>query len=114
MTARATDNLLAPLPGAPGVETNATLLRHSAFVLEHIVSRGAVSPEGFWYDQERDEWVLLLCGQAVLCFESGESLTLAAGTPLLIPAHCRHRVEHTSPDAIWLALHYERGLKAET
>jgi cupin 2 domain-containing protein len=111
----ATGNLLAPPAGTPGVETSTTLLRHPAFTLEHIVSRGAVSPEGFWYDQERDEWVLLLRGQAVLRFESGESLTLTAGTPLLIPARCRHRVEHTSPDALWLALHYnERGLRPET
>ncbi len=52
-------------------------------------------------------WALLLRGEAALQFQSGESLTITAGDPLLIPAHCRHRVDHTSPDAIYLALHYQ-------
>jgi len=107
MPSPATGNLLSPPPGIPGEESCATLLEHPAFTLEHIVSRGAASPEGFWYDQKRAQWVLLLRGVAVLQFESGESLTLTAGDPLLIPAHCRHRVDHTSPDALWLALHYQ-------
>jgi len=102
------NNLLTPAPGAPGEETSATLLRQPAFTLEHLVSRGAASPEGFWYDQERAEWVLLLRGQARLRFESGDIRDLTAGDTLLIPAHCRHRVEHTSPDALWLALHYQQ------
>ena len=102
-----TGNLLSPPPGTPGEETCATLLRHPAFTLEHLVSRGAASPDGFWYDQERAEWVLLLRGQAELRFESGETLQLTAGDPLLIPARRRHRVERTSPDALWLALHYQ-------
>ena len=104
-----TGNLLSPPPGTPGEETCATLLRHPAFTLEHLVSRGAASPDGFWYDQERAEWVLLLRGQAELRFESGETLQLTAGDPLLIPARRRHRVERTSPDALWLALHYQEA-----
>jgi len=99
-------NLLTPPPGSPGEETCATLLAHPAFTLEHIISRGTASPDGFWYDQERAEWVLVLRGDAELRFESGATLTLAAGDTHLIPAHCRHRLERTSPDALWLALHY--------
>jgi cupin 2 domain-containing protein len=100
-------NLLLPPPGTPGVETCATLLGNPAFTLEHIVSRSAASPAGFWYDQERAEWVLLLRGEASIQFKSGKTVRLAAGEPLVIPARCRHRVEHTSPDAVWLALHYQ-------
>jgi len=103
-----TGNLLVPPPGTPGEETCATLLRHPAFTLDYIVSRGATNPEGFWYDQAGDEWVLLLRGEAELLFESGETRQLTAGDPLLIPAHCRHRVDRTSPDALWLALHYQQ------
>ena len=51
--------------------------------------------------------MLLLRGEAELCYESGESLTLYAGDSLVIPAHCRHRVERCSTDALWLALHYQ-------
>ena len=102
-------NLLVPPAVSNGEEAVTTLIRNPAFTLEHIVSRGAASPDGFWYDQDRDEWALLLRGEAELRFESGEIVTLTAGDPLLIPAHCRHRVEHTSADAIWLALHHTRG-----
>ena len=112
MTHSSTGNLLSPPPGTPGEETCATLLRHPAFTLDYIVSRGATNPEGFWYDQERAEWVLLLRGHAELRFESGEIHQLTAGDPLLIPARCRHRVERTSPDALWLALFYQQEPEA--
>lgn len=102
-------NLIVAPPGTPGDETTTTLIRNPAFTLEQIVSRGAASPDGFWYDQDRDEWVLLLRGEAELSFESGETIRLTAGDPLLIPAHRRHRVDRTSEDAIWLALHHTRG-----
>ncbi len=101
-------NLLVPPSGPHGEETITALIRNPAFTLEQIVSRGAGSPDGFWYDQDRDEWVLLLSGEAKLGFESGEIIRLAAGDPLLIPAHCRHRVEWTSDDAVWLALHHSQ------
>ena len=37
--------------------------------VERIVSMGHASPEGFWYDDPRAEWVALLAGAAVLEFE---------------------------------------------
>ena len=48
------------------------LLRGGSFRLERIVSKGQATPAGSWYDQPHDEWVLLLCGRALLRFE-GES-----------------------------------------
>lgn len=77
-----------------------------SFRLERILSCGQVSPDGFWYDQEQDEWVVLLRGRARLTFEGGD-LSLAPGDSLLIPAGCRHRVTFTSvsPPCLWLALH---------
>ena len=62
---------------------------------------------GMRYDQPRDEWVALLKGEAELRFDSGESRLLYAGDSLVIPAHRRHRVERTSHDAVWLALHFQ-------
>ncbi len=84
------------------------LVEGSAFRLEQIVSHGVHSPPGFWYDQDRAEWVVLLRGTATLEFEEGE-LELRAGDALLIPAHLRHRVARTSADANWLALHYDNN-----
>lgn len=82
------------------------LLRKEAFVLEHIISRGASSEPDFWYDQPKAEWVLLISGTATLEFED-RKVTLAGGDSLLIPAHCRHRVSATSLDAHWIALHLD-------
>lgn len=61
------------------------------------------------YDQEQNEWVLLLQGQAVLEVE-GERVTLSAGEALLLPAHTPHSVLDTSkePPCIWLAVHVEQ------
>jgi cupin 2 domain-containing protein len=73
------------------------------------VSRGHTSPEGFWYDQEEHEWILLLKGGAILLFENQQcSISLGPGDYLDIPAHIRHRVEWTDPDqeTVWLAVHY--------
>ena len=55
--------------------------------IERIVSTGQATPEGGWYDQDRDEWVALLRGWAVLSFEDGRRLRLCAGDYLLIRAH---------------------------
>ena len=74
--------------------------------IERIVSTGQASAPGFWYDQEEDEWVSVLQGHAELEFEDGQRLKMERGDCFAIPAHCRHRVAHTSsePACIWLAV----------
>jgi len=77
--------------------------------IERIVSMGQASPDGFWYDDPRDEWVLLLAGAAALCIEGdANALTLAPGDYVHLPAHCRHRVAWTDPHAptVWLAVYF--------
>lgn len=71
--------------------------------IERIVSHGHSSPEGFWYDQEQDEFVLLLQGEAELEFEDG-TVRLKRGDYLTIKAHQKHRVQWTTPGqpTIWL------------
>jgi cupin 2 domain-containing protein len=76
--------------------------------VQRIVSWGQASPEGFWYDQEQDEFVLLVSGAARLRFEDEtHARSLTAGDYLLIPAHRKHRVDWTDPDqpCVWLAVH---------
>ena len=77
--------------------------------IERIVSHGQASPPGYWYDQDEEEWVMLLEGEATLRFEQGEQLLrLAPGMHVHIPAHVQHRVEWTAPDkrTVWLAVFY--------
>ena len=85
------------------------MLHTSKFRLERIISKGHATPEDSWYDQEQNEWVLLLQGKAALRFEGTDVLSiLCPGDYLLIPAHHRHRVEWTAADVetVWLALFY--------
>ncbi len=88
----------------PGTETIEEIASGPGYYLEHIQSRGDTSDPGFWYDQDEDEWVVLIHGQASLEFEEG-ILELSAGDSLTIKAHQKHRVASTSVDAVWIALH---------
>jgi cupin 2 domain-containing protein len=101
-------NLLTDLPANLPDELFTTLLDAANVRIERIVSHGHASPEGFWYDQDQHEWVVVLKGAARLRFEDG-MLEMKPGDFLNIPAHSKHRVEWTTPDepTIWLAVHYD-------
>ncbi|MCA2736677.1 cupin domain-containing protein [Microcystis sp. M158S2] len=75
--------------------------------IERIISTGQTTPSGQWYDQELDEWVILLQGEAELSYADDTKIILKAGDYLFIPAHTKHSVEYTSiePACIWLAVH---------
>lgn len=103
-------SLLADLPENLAEERFETLLETGAFRLERILSLGHATPAGEWYDQARDEWVMLIQGAARLSIEGrDDALTLKPGDTVRLPARCRHRVEWTSPDdvTVWLALHFD-------
>jgi cupin 2 domain-containing protein len=101
----AVGNVFEQVPNEDGVEKSYPLWALKSFDLEKIVSYGQPTQEDYWYDQARDEWVMLVKGTAVLLFDPGGLVTLNAGDFLIIPAHLKHRVEQCSSDAIWIALH---------
>lgn len=103
----ATRNLLQHLPPAGREEIFEEILRRPGVRLERIISDGQSSPPGFWYEQDYDEWVILLQGEARLEYADGQLIDLSVGDSLLIPAGCPHRVAYTAPRTIWLALHCE-------
>ena len=76
-------------------------------LVERIVSTGQTTPPGEWLEQERDEWVAVLQGEAELSFVDGTRVVLASGDHAIVPGGVRHRVERTSaePPCIWLAVH---------
>ena len=64
-----TNNIFTDLlPSVPD-ELFTTLLDDANVRIERIVSYGHASPEGFWYDQDQHEWVVVLKGVARLRFE---------------------------------------------
>ncbi len=102
-------NLFEKIPQPLSEEFIETLVQTAGIKIERIVSKGHVTPAGEWYDQEQQEWVLLLQGQAKIRFENAADLIpLVAGSCLNIPAHQRHRVEWTDPaqETIWLAVYF--------
>jgi cupin 2 domain-containing protein len=100
-------NLFADLPFGLPSEIVTTLIEYHNLRVERIVSHGHCSPEGFWYDQDEHEWVVVLRGKAKVAIDGGAK-ELGPGDFLNIPAHRRHRVEWTTPDepTIWLAIFY--------
>ena len=92
----------------PTTELFETLLTQENILIERIISQGQITPPGEWYDQTKNEWVILLQGEAELSYEDNSRIKLTKGDYLYIPAHQKHRVEYTStePICIWLAIHF--------
>jgi cupin 2 domain-containing protein len=97
-------NLFKPERISAEAEAFENLLQCRNVTIERIQSPAGTQTEMF--SQEQDEWVCLLQGQAQLEM-AGESIRLAAGEVLFIPAGTPHRVLSTSdrPTCIWLAVH---------
>mgnify|MGYP001304446439 CR=1 FL=1 len=102
-------NIFQNIPSELPDELCETLLDSESVRIERIVSRGQCSPEGFFYDQDEHEWVVLLKGHARLMIEGEEIVEMVPGDVINLPAHQRHRVAWTDPEqeAIWLAVRYK-------
>ena len=99
------ENIFAEVPKSSGQEQFLTLFKSESVKIQRIVSKGYSSPPDFWYDQAEDEWVIVLRGDATLEFEGGELVRMKEGDHVTIPRHVRHRVQQTSAETIWLAVH---------
>lgn len=100
-------NILDGIPAMLPEEMVTVLHGREGLRVERIVSWGHASPPDFWYDQDEDEWVLLLEGSAAIEFEGQpEPVELCRGSYLNILAHARHRVAWTHPTerTMWLAV----------
>lgn len=101
-------NIFTGIPQNLDQELFEFLAGNDKVVIEKIISKGQKSPESDWYDQEKNEWVIVLKGKAVLSFEEETPVHLNEGDFINIPAHKKHKVSWTDPDneTIWLAVHY--------
>jgi cupin 2 domain-containing protein len=72
-------------------------------LVERIVSNGQQTQ---WFDQEHDEWVMVLRGGARLEYRDGTTVDLEQGQATVLPAHLIHRVVWTQQPTVWLAVHF--------
>ncbi len=102
-------SLFEAIPGELPEELFEMICSTDTVKIERIVSRQHASPKGFWYDQDQNEFVLIVQGGAGLKLEGEDDIVvLKAGDYLNIASHVKHRVEWTdsSCDTIWLTVHY--------
>ena len=101
-----TKNLFADIPTEFDAEVFETLHSSDSVRIERILSNGHRTADGFWYDQDENEWVMVLKGSATLEFSDGSEHHLEAGDSMNIPTHAKHRVSRTSQSevTIWLAV----------
>jgi cupin 2 domain-containing protein len=93
---------LLPSSDAPSVgERSEEVARLGGVVVEQILSGTLKAPLD--YDQDHDEWVVVLSGEAVLEV-SGARFDLVPGDWVLLRAHAVHRLIETVPGTNWLAL----------
>jgi cupin 2 domain-containing protein len=101
------NNIYRAIPPGLSEELIQTIGGKGEVRIERIVSHGHASEPGFWYDQDQDEFVLLLEGEAELEFEN-EVVRLVKGDYLTIPARRKHRVKSTVSDipTFWLTVYF--------
>lgn len=104
-------NIFKNIPKNLQNEVFETLSQSRDIKIERIISKGQSTPKGEWYDQEKNEFVILLKGSAILEFENTVETSLQAGDYIDIQAHQKHRVKWTDPtqETIWLAIFYSKA-----
>lgn len=80
-----------------------------AVVIEQIVSGELGAPVE--YLQATDEWVVVLAGEGVVEV-GGVPRRLITGEWLMLPGGTPHRLVHTAPGTVWLAVHAPAGRRA--
>jgi cupin 2 domain-containing protein len=98
---RLLDGSDAPASG----ELVAQLVQVGGVVVEQILS-GELD-DAVQYDQDHDEWVVLLAGTAELDVH-GDRLSLEPGDWLLLPRRTPHRLVRTTRGANWIAVRLPR------
>ena len=101
-------NIYADIPSSLPNEMFNALISNENIRIERILSHGHSSPEEGWYNQDENEWVMVLEGQGVIEFDDGRVVTLSKGDYINIAAREKHKVVGTVENVvtIWLAVFY--------
>lgn len=103
------NNIFDNIPNQINNEIFDVLLQQHDFTIERIVSFGSESLSHDWFDQDTNEWVLVIQGYGILEFEDGTTNIMKAGDFEFIPAHIKHKVIEVDENqpTIWLAIHFK-------
>jgi len=104
-------NIFSKIPKDIPKELFEQIISSNDIKIERIISKGHQTEEGKWYDQNKNELVILLKGNAKLMIKEENKdviIKMKAGDYINIPKHVKHRVEKTSQkeETIWLAIFY--------
>jgi cupin 2 domain-containing protein len=101
-------NILQDLPLDLKDEIFETIFKNSSIKIERIISYGQSSPIDFWYEQEKNEFIILQSGEARLEFEDKSEIILHKGDYTMLPKNIKHRVAFTAKDevTVWLAIFF--------
>ena len=97
-------DLLDDIPKDSSDEIFQLLLKNEKVRIERIISYGQVTDESYWYDQKKDEFIIVLQGSAKIKYENEQIFDLKVGSSLYIPSHTKHQVIYTENKTVWLAL----------
>jgi cupin 2 domain-containing protein len=102
-------NIYENIPGWFPDEKTDVLYENPDCRIERVLSYGQATPEGKWYDQEEQEWIVLLEGTAKLLMFPDEEIFMRKGDTFFIEARRRHRVVFTSenPACVWLCIFFK-------
>jgi len=64
-------NVLENVPDAVKKEVIEELFCDENLSIERITSKGQVSSDNFWYDQKKNEFVIVLQGKGIILFDDG-------------------------------------------
>jgi len=101
-------NIFTNIPKKLNEELFEDILNKPNIKIQRIISDGNTEEEFQWYDQNNDEWVIILQGAAIIEFKDEDDIKLETGDYINIPAHKKHKISWLNKDikTIWLAVHY--------
>ena len=79
------NNIFDSIPENLDEEVFDRIVQSDHLKIEPILSKGHSSPESGWRVQDRDEWVLVVRGEAVITFEDGREFRRIGETAALGP-----------------------------
>ena len=97
-------NFIDYIPNDSTNEIFQTIVKNDNIKIERIISYGQTTPKDFWYNQDEDEFVYIVQGDAKIKYNNGTIHTLNTNDSLYIKAHQKHQVVYTDNPTIWLTI----------